>query len=560
MSEQQGTVRGGAGAADVVGGLGFPDLPRLGLDELLVQLMDRAGDVQAAQGRLRGLLRANALVAGNLSLPVVLRQIVCAARDLLGARYAALGVLGSDGCLEQFVHDGLDDELAARIGALPAEHGILGLLISEPVPGSFVAVPVRIGEEIFGNLYLTERTAGGAFTADDEELAIALAAAGGAAIANARRFAESEQRRRWLDASAQLTPLLLAENQGRPHALITEYAAAAAGADFALLALPREPDQVIVADATGSLAAGLAGRTAPFAGSLAGQALRGGKADLVTGSRLEEAAAALGACLGPLIVVPLAAGERILGALLLGRLAARPGFTEPDLAMAASFAGYTAVAMELARARADQVLLARAEDRDRIAGDLHDQVIGELFALGMKLQGHAARSDPATAKQINGYTDTVDGIIRNIRTSIFGLRKPRQASADLQAKVMEVIEEHAPQLGFTASSSFTGSHGPGPDEALAHDLLAVTREALSNCARHARATAVIICLALEDELITLDITDNGRGLGTPARSSGLASMRRRAENNDGTLTLSAPASGGTRLTWTARPHHRGRPR
>ena len=149
-----------------------------------------------AQGRLRGLLRANALVAGDLSLPVVLRQIVESARDLLGARYAALGVIGRDGELEQFVHAGMDEELVARIGDLPR--------------GRFLGVPVRIGEEVFGNLYLTERCAGGEFTADDEELAIALAAAAGAAIANARRFAASEQRRRWLDASAELVPLLLA--------------------------------------------------------------------------------------------------------------------------------------------------------------------------------------------------------------------------------------------------------------------------------------------------------------------------------------------------------------
>jgi signal transduction histidine kinase len=552
---EQGMVPGVAGAAEVTGSLDFPDLPRLGLDELLVQLVDRAGDVQAAQGRLRGLLRANALVAGDLSLPVVLRQIVCAARDLLGARYAALGVLGRDGCLEQFVHDGMDDELAARIAALPSEHGILGLLISEPVPGSFVGVPVRIGEEIFGNLYLTERIAGGEFTAEDKELAIALAAAAGAAIANARRFADSEQRRRWLDASAQLTPLLLAENQGRSHALITEHAAAAVDADFALLALPREPDQVIVAVVTGPLTMGMPGRTAPLADSLAGPAIRSGKADLITGSRLEAAAAALGVGLGPLIVVPLAVGERILGALMLGRLATRPGLTESDLAMAVSFAGHTAVAMELARARVDQLLLAQAEDHDRIAGDLHDQVIGELFALGLELQGHAARSDQVTAKRVNGYVDTVDGIIRNIRTSIFGLQQPRQAAVGLQARVMKVIEEHAPQLGFTASSSFTGSRGPGPDEALAHDVLAVTREALSNCARHAHATSVTISLAQQDELVTLDVTDNGRGLGPPARSSGLASMRRRAENYGGTLTLSTPAGGGTRLTWTARPQH-----
>ena len=173
-------VPGGAGATDV---LGFPDVPRLELDDLLAQgLVDRAGDVQATQGRLRGLLRANALVAGDLSLPVVLRRIVVAARDLLGARYAALGVIGRDGGLEQFVHAGMDGGvLPARIGEPPRGRGILGLLTSEPVPirladlsahpaagfppghppmGSFLGVPVRIGEEVFGNLYLTERCAG----------------------------------------------------------------------------------------------------------------------------------------------------------------------------------------------------------------------------------------------------------------------------------------------------------------------------------------------------------------------------------------------------------------
>jgi signal transduction histidine kinase len=528
--------------AVAAGGLGFPDVPRLELEQLLVQLVDRAGDVLAAQGRLRGLLRANALVAADLSLPVVLRQIVDAARDLLGARYAALGVLGRDGELEQFVHAGMDDALAAA-----------GLAAGHPPVGSFVAVPVRIGEEVFGNLYLAERTAGGEFTADDEELAIALAAAAGAAIANARRYAESEQRRRWLGASTQLTPLLLAESQDRPHALITGYAADAADADFALLAVPGGPDQVIVTSVAGPLAAGLINRTEPLDGSLAGQTILSGKPSLIIGDRLQTAAAAIGSGIGPLIAVPLASGERVLGALMLGRTAARPGFTETDLGMAASFAGHAAVAMELAAARADQVRLAQAEDHDRIAGDLHDHVIQELFALGMKLQSQAARGDSATAARVNGYADTLDEVIRNIRTSIFGLRQPRQAPAALQARVMEIIDEHAPQLGFTADVSFTLTSGPGPDETLAHDILAVTREALSNCARHAVATAVTVALGRQDGLITLDVTDNGRGLGAPARSSGLASMRRRAENNGGTLQITAPVGGGTRLTWTARP-------
>ena len=564
---------GGARAAEVVSGLGFPDMPRLELDQLLVQLVDRADDVLAAQGRLRGLLRANALVAGELSLPVVLRQIVGAARELVGARYAALGVLGRDGELEQFVHAGMDEELAARIGELPRGRGILGLLIRKPVPlrladlsghpasagfppghppmTGFLGVPVRIGEEVFGNLYLTERSRGGEFTADDEQLAIALAAAAGAAIANARQFAESERRRRWLDASAELAPLLLSGAAVQPHALITRLAAAAADADFATLAVPHGADQVIVAGVTGELAAGMMNQVEALADSLAGQAIRTGKPSLVTGEGCQAAAAVLGAGTGPLIVVPLAAGGQVRGALLLGRVAARPGFTGTDLGMAASFAGHAAVAMELARARADQITLAQAEDHDRIAGDLHDHVIQDLFALGMRMQGHAARADPAAAEQVNGYVETLDEIISKIRTSIFGLHQPRAAPAGLPARVMEIIDEHTAQLGFTAGIRFTGPLDPGPDEALAHDILAVTREALSNCARHARATAVTISLVLQDGLITLGITDNGRGLGTPARSSGLSSMRRRAERNGGTFQLTTPAHGGTHLAWTA---------
>src|SRR4029077_10164969 len=113
------------------------------------------------------------------------------------------------------------------------------------------------------------------------------------------------------------------------------------------------------------------------------------------------------------------------------------------------------------------------------------------------------------------------------------------------------IEEHTAQLGFTPGIRFAGPLDPSPDEALARDILAVTREALSNCARHAHATAVTISLVLQDGLITLDITDNGRGLGTSARSSGRSSMRGRAERNGGTFQLTTPATGGTHLAWTA---------
>ncbi len=563
---------GGAGVADAGAGLEFPDVPRLELDQLLEQLVERADDVRAAQGRLRGLLRANALVASDLRLPVVLRHIVTAARELLGARYAALGVLDREGGLEQFVHAGMDDALVGKVGGLPQGRGILGLLISEPVPirltdlaahpassgfppghppmTSFVGVPIRIGEEVFGNLYLTERARGGEFTAEDEELAIALAAAAGAAIANARRFAESEQRRRWLAASAELTPVLLSGAPTPPPTLITQHAAAAAAADFALLWGYHETDQAVVTGVSGALAMNLMNRAAPLADSPAGEAILTGKPSLVTDGRRAAAGAWLDADIGPLIVVPLAAGGRIRGALMLGRLATAPEFTETDLDMAASFASHATVALELAQARVDQIALAQVEDHDRIAAELHGHVIQELFALGMKLQGDASRSDPLTAHRITSYVGALDEIICKIRSSIFGLRQAGAVPGSLQTRLLEIINEHAPQLGFTAHLRFAGPPELTVDAALTYDILAVTRETLSNCARHAHASAISISLDLRDGLIILDIADNGRGLGTPTRSSGLTNMRQRAERNGGTLTIGASCGGGTRLTWT----------
>jgi two-component system, NarL family, sensor histidine kinase DevS len=148
--------------------------------------------------------------------------------------------------------------------------------------------------------------------------------------------------------------------------------------------------------------------------------------------------------------------------------------------------------------------------------------------------------------------DRADDVLAKIRTSVFGLRQPCHAPAGLPGRLVEIIDEHTPQLGFTAVISFGGRLDLSMNAALADDILAVTREALSNCARHAHATAVSIYLALQDGLIRMDITDNGRGPGTAAHASGLTNMRRRAERNGGTFQLTAPDSGGTHLTWTAR--------
>ncbi|SDJ46374.1 Histidine kinase [Frankineae bacterium MT45] len=553
----------------------FADGPRLELDELLVQLTDRAQDVLATQGRLRALLRANAAVASDLSLRVVLNRIVEAARELIGAQYAALGVLGPDGKLEEFVHIGLDEALVEQIGALPVGRGVLGLLISDPQPirltdiaehpssvgfppqhppmRAFLGVPVRIRSVVFGNLYLTEPRGRAQFSAEDEELAAALAATAGVAIDNARLYAESEQRRVWLATGAELTRRLLAAAPPELGRLVVESAVQAAGADFAYLArLDAAPTpQTALGETVVAGDVALGDANTPSLTALTEQVARTREAVLATDARNAwEFAADLD--LGPLVAVPLLAQEKVLGTLTVARVIGRRPFTDLDLDLIAGFANQAALALELAQARADQQELLRLEDHDRIARDLHDHVIQELFALGMGLEGMAPRARNAEdAARLNAYMQTVDSTIRRIRATIFQLQPAQHGQQSVQARLVAAINDATASLPFTTEIQFSGPLDIVVDEALADDLVAVAREALTNCVRHAAATAIQAHFMLADGAVTVRIVDNGRGFGEPTRSSGLANLRARAVAHGGTLLLESPASGGAALTWTA---------
>src|SRR5512133_1528657 len=210
------------------------DGPHLSIERLMAQLVE-AGQILSPQHRLQRLLDANRTIISELSLPAVLRQIVQSARETAGARYAALGVVGSDGLLEEFIHVGMDDTTVAAIGDLPKGRGLLGALIEHPEPirlphstddsrssgfppghppmTTFLGVPIRNRDEVFGNLYLTNRLDGSDFTAEDEELISALAATASIAIENARLYEESRQRQEWLRASGEISRnLLLSED------------------------------------------------------------------------------------------------------------------------------------------------------------------------------------------------------------------------------------------------------------------------------------------------------------------------------------------------------------
>ncbi|MEV0718013.1 GAF domain-containing protein [Asanoa sp. NPDC050611] len=560
--------------------LTFPDAPRLELDQLLGQLVDRAQEVMATQGRLRGLLRANQLIIGGLELSAVLRRIVEAARELAGARYAALGVVSPGGGLAEFVHSGMPADAVEVIGHLPEGKGLLGALIDDPRPirlreitddprstgfppghppmHSFLGVPIRIRDEVFGNLYLAEGE-GGAFTAEDEELVKSLAATAAVAIDNASLYASARLRGEWLQASAAITRQVLATEGSPIYPLrrIAERTKEIADADLVTVVLPDPDDQeeLRIDVAVGLAAERLVGTRLPARGTLSGEVLATGQ-PLCLASPGDGGAPASRTTevmdIGPVLAVPLNGSARVHGVLWTARAPGRTPFTADDVDMAGSFANQAALAIELAEARAEQQRAAMLQDRERIAADLHDHVIQRLFAAGLSLQGAAAQlgTGPAVDRIVR-VIDDLDTTISQIRTTIFQLQRPPGAAASsIRARMLDVASEVTAALGFEPGVRFSGVIESRVPADLVDDLEAVLREALSNVARHARARSADVEFTVTAASVTLEVRDDGSGMGQPTRSSGLANLRARAERRGGTLVISGVEPTGTRLCWS----------
>lgn len=562
---------------------GFSDVPKLRLDELLAQLVARAEEVISAQDRLGGLLNANRMIIGDLALPVVLRRIVEAACTLVNARYGALGVLSPAGGLAEFIHVGIDGDTAREIGHLPEGKGLLGALIDDPRPirlrtiaddprsvgfppnhppmSSFLGVPIRVRNEIFGNLYLTEHV-GGEFTVEDEELVTALAATAGVAIENARLYGEARRRQDWLEASAQITRQLLEVTGEDPLKLIARRAREVADADLvSVVLMTPDKQRLMVEVASGVGSETLVGLTYDRENTLAAITFDTGKPILVADVQadpkryvhLVEAAP-----VGPVIVLPLVASEGVRGALVVGRLRNRARFDEAELDMATTFANHAALALELSDARDTRQRMVLLEDRERIARDLHDHVIQRLFATGLTIQSVAAAAgSEKDAGRLSAAVGDIDETIRQIRTSIFRLRGSLVPNAGgLRSKVIEIVDDTKGMLGFEPNVRFDGPVDSTVPDGVVNELLAVVREALTNVARHAHATATDVAISAGGNELTLVVVDDGVGLGESTRRSGLANMRLRAERLNGTMSVTDATqpdgeSGrkGTKLQW-----------
>ena len=555
------------------------DVPDPGADVDGAELLRLVADVQDEQVKLQLLTHALTTVAAELGIDGVLSRVVAVASELVGARYAALAVVdqGTERRLRTFVHHGMDAEVVTAIGEPPEGLGLLGLLIDEPTPlrlpeiaahpassgfpehhppmHSFLGVPLRIHDQVFGNLYLTEKVGGGEFSEEDERVGIALAAAAGVAIQNARRYEDAEQRQRWLTATTQIVALLAADPSTQ-HALqgVADRARSVSGADVTWVAVGSDPEELHLEVVSGPTIDLQALRRLPMRESLASIVLRTGESvvveDLAADSRAVDPSSVGGwPRLGPVMVVPLRSGTGVHGVLSLGWSHHRvDDFRQVDPALPASFAEQASLAIQLARARDDQERLSLFEDRDRIGRDLHDLVIQRLFAVGLGLQRTArATSDPDVARGLEQAVGDIDDTIKDIRRTIFSLGA-LGGGDDVQAEVERLVTRAAGTWKFRPTLRIEGPLRSlvGPD--LAPDLLAVLGELLTNAGRHAEASGVDVLVSVAHDVV-VRVEDDGRGMGQDVFESGLGNLRHRARIHGGRLSVDPGPRGGTIVTW-----------
>ncbi len=564
-----------------------PATVALNPDEVLDELRSRAQAASKAQERLTALLDAVMAVTADLELSEVLTRIVRSACELVDAKYGAMGVLGPDReHLVEFVTQGLSKQEHEAIGELPSGHGVLGLLIREPRPRrlrdlgghpdsfgfppnhppmhSFLGTPVRIRDEVFGNLYMTEKQGAAEFTTDDEAILVALAAAAGIAIENARQYDWSRRQRRWLQTTGEVTQLLFeGRGEGTAMAFLAQRIRELSQAQLAMVALFDDEGDLLVRAVRGGESPDAALRSEAVLGSV----LHKGHWREVVAARepvllltrlgdptvdnLSTDVRELGASdtHGPTALLPIIVGDDEIGVLAVAWSTDAETFVENLVPLLAALAQQMGLALVAGRSQQDRSRLALLEDRERIARDMHDVVIQRLFATGLSLQAAGRQAqNPTVATRLDEAVDELDAAIKDIRHTIFELHRERP-TRELREEIADLVRASTEPLGFAPDLTIEG-----PLDALAADLeadlVAVIREGLANVARHARASSVSVRVT-SDQAIQVEVGDDGVGIGSNIVESGLDNLRQRAQARGGSLTLRRRTPQGTVLVWEA---------
>ncbi|MEU7817812.1 GAF domain-containing sensor histidine kinase [Pseudonocardia sp. NPDC049154] len=548
-------------------------LAGLRLDELLDEVQERLGQIVAARDRMQSLLDAVLAVGAGLELEATLRRIVQSAVDLVDARYGALGVLAPDGSISRFIDVGLHPGVRETLGPPPTGKGLLGQLILDPEPlrlpdltahpasvgfppnhppmHSFLGVPVRVRDSIYGNLYLTEKVGGAEFTADDEVMLHALAAAAGIAVQNADLFEEGRQRQHWLEALGEVRGEVLAgASDGEVLQLVAVRTLELTSSAAAVVLLGPDEDGFYELGGDAGESLGL-----PATGIRAGSDLdevAESRSPLLAGSPaafLDHGADSVPPNLGPSVAVPMRSGERVIGVLVALRRVGGEPYRPTEVPLVTSFAEQAALALEIAEKTRAQRQLDVLADRDRIARDLHDHVIQRLFATGLKLQStmrRAVRSD--VQDRVRQAVDELDETVREIRTAIFDLHGADQGGGGVRRRLLDTVDEIVAGSAMTPSIRTSGPVDTLVPAELVPHLLAAVREGTTNAVRHSGGRTVTVTLEAGADL-ALQIVDDGTGMPEDVARSGLHNLAERAEELGGTLEVRRRPGGGTRLTW-----------
>ena len=525
------------------------------------------------------LLEAGLTLASELSLPIVLQRIVDLAAQVTDARYGALGVLGDGRELIEFVTSGISAAERRAIGPLPRGRGVLGLLIDEPAPvrlrnigdhprsvgfpahhppmRSFLGAPVKAMGKVYGNIYLAEKRGADEFSAEDEESLVVLATQAGVAIANASLYEEARQRESWLDALRGITNDILAGiEEGSLLENIAENARTLAGADAAtIVSVTPTADELVVAAAAGAYAPELRGHAVPAKTSISGEVMRTGETlvlkDVGSDPRAHQRMVRLGRH-GPAVFVPLRVRGGSSGTLMVANLKGRQHFDTRTVRLVETFADQASVAIEYARAQADLRRLGLMEERERIAKELHDGIIQSLFAVGMGLQATALRAgSQETAARVEGAVTELDRVIRDLRNYIFGLRPGILADRQLDDALRSLGQEVTTRTGLPVDVEVDAEVAASLSSK-SHQIVQLTREALSNVSRHAHANHATVRLARRGAKAMLAIDDDGIGFDPSNDSTGhgLRNMRGRAGALGGELKVTTSGGKGTKLRVT----------
>ncbi|MFJ1456202.1 GAF domain-containing protein [Nocardia sp. N2S4-5] len=562
-------------------------LSQLRLRELLTEVKDRVEQIIDARDRMDGLVDAMLAVSSGLDLDETLRTIVRTAISLVDARYGALGIRGHGEQLSQFIYEGIDGDTRSLIGDLPEGHGVLGLLFRQPKPirledlaahaasvgfpanhppmRSFLGVPVRIRDEIFGNLYLTEKSGRQLFTEDDELIVQALAAAAGIAIENARLYESARAKQAWIEATRDLTTEFLAgTDESVVLAHLADHARQLTRSAQVYLAIVEEPDlrpedvdRLVITHSSGA-ADDHAGRGLRLEGTTLGTVFTERSARRLDDARQTDLARLFPGA-GPALVLPLHTPDASLGVLVAVRPVETAPYDDEILELASGFTDQAALAMHLADTHRQMREIDILTDRDRIARDLHDHVIQRLFAVGLSLQGTVPRTRvPEVQERLADAINNLQEVVQEIRTSIFELHGGGTQGTRLRQRIEQAVGQQTAATAVRTSLRVTGPLSVVSPE-LADHAEAVVREAVGNAVRHADPATVDVEIDVADNL-TVTVTDDGRGIPDAVTPGGLADLAHRAETGGGEFTVRAvaPADGsvprGTCLRWSAPLH------